>query len=99
MNKNKQREEALNKLTQMSAQIDELKMQTVKSSLKEKYDKLIKHMEYIMSEARSEFDRTDESGKEDWSGFDRNIFRNLETFNRAYRKAGAMFGGDNSRSS
>lgn len=99
MNENMKREETLNKLKQMSAQIDELKMQTVKSTLKEQYAKLIRQMENIMAEARTEFESADQSGKEDWSGFDGNIFRNLESFDKAYREAGAMFGSTNSKRS
>lgn len=82
MKVNKQREEIPNKLKQMSAQIDEMKMLTVKSSLKEQYETRIKHMDKIMEEARTEFDQADQSGKKDWSGFDQKIFRNLESFNR-----------------
>ena len=99
MKVNKQREEIPNKLKQMSAQIDEMKMLTVKSSLKEQHETRIKQMDKIMEEARTEFDQADQSGKKDWSGFDQKIFRNLESFNRAYRKAGAMFGGSPERSS
>jgi len=88
------RKEAENKLEKMSSQIDQLKIQAVDPTLRDQYHELIRQLEQIRDRVSKSYEKLEESDREkDWSEFDQTLFRNLKTFDNAFREAGTLFRG------
>jgi predicted RNA-binding protein with RPS1 domain len=79
------------KIDDLTNQIQKLKIQVVDSSGKGSYEKLIQELEETRNVILNKYEEMKSSGEEDWSKLDKNIFADMESFNNAYKKAGALF--------
>ena len=90
----KQEEHKLNvkeKITDLSRQILELKNQVVDASLKDSLDSLISELEKTRDLIQKKYDKMEASGERNWTKLEKNIYSDLESFNKVYKKAGALF--------
>jgi predicted nucleic acid-binding Zn-ribbon protein len=86
------REEAKQKINEMTTQINQLKIQVVDQSLKEQYQDLIRQLEQIRDRIQGNYEQMDDSSDDkEWSEFNSNIYTDLQSFDTAFKKAGAMF--------
>lgn len=79
------------KIDGLTEQIRRLKLQVVDASVKDSYERLIQELEETRDQIRKKYEEMESSGKEDWSRLDKNIYTDMETFNSAFKKAGALF--------
>jgi len=55
------------------------------------YDQLIRELEETRDQIRNKYKEMESSGEEDWTRLDKNIYTDMESFNSAFKKAGALF--------
>ncbi len=72
-------------------QILELKSQVVSPSMKNSYDSLISELEKTRDLIQEKYDTMQASGESNWTKLEKNIYSDVESFNNAYKKAGALF--------
>lgn len=79
------------KINGLTEQIQKLKIQVVDASVKDSYDQLIQELEETRDQIRKKYQDMESSGEEDWTRLDKNIYTDMESFNSAFKKAGALF--------
>lgn len=79
------------KIYGLTEQIQKLKVQVVDASVKDSYDQLIHELEETRDQIRYKYKKMESSGEEDWTRLDKNIYADMESFNNAFKKAGALF--------
>ena len=68
-----------------------MKTQVVEASLMDSLNKLISELEKTRDLIQKKYDVMEASGEREWSKLEKNIYSDLESFNTAYKKAGAIF--------
>lgn len=79
------------KINGLTEQIQKLKIQVVDASERDSYDQLIRELEETRDQIRNKYTEMESSGEEDWTKLDKNIYADIESFNSAFKKAGALF--------
>lgn len=91
MKKEENKHKVKEKIEDLSRQILELKTQVVEASLMDSLNKLISELEKTRDLIQKKYDVMEASGEREWSKLEKNIYTDLESFNTAYKKAGAIF--------
>jgi DNA repair exonuclease SbcCD ATPase subunit len=85
----KKAEETINDLT---TKVDGLKSKmTGEDKKKTDLNELIEKMDSIKENIQNKLKNAEDSGEANWDEFNKNIYRDLESFNDAFRKAGKIF--------
>lgn len=79
------------KIDGLNTQIHQLRIQVVDASVKDSYDKIIRELEVKRDLMKRKYEEMESSGEEDWSKLDKNIYADMESFNKSFKKAGALF--------
>jgi hypothetical protein len=79
------------KIEDLNRQVLELKNQVVEPSVKNSFDSLISDMEKTRDLIQKKYDNMEASGEDEWTKLEKNIFNDVESFDKAYKKAGALF--------
>lgn len=96
MNTKELKDKAKRKLDQLSDQIEKIKEKKPSNpDVKAEMDRLIYRMEEIRDNVKKIYNeniQNEKSGKEiQWDQFEKNIYKDLESFNNAFSKAGTFF--------
>jgi DNA repair exonuclease SbcCD ATPase subunit len=91
MNQEQYKEKLRNQLKELTDKLDQLKHQVVDTSLKDEYESHIQKMEQIIQKMGEQYEQTEQSVDEKWDKLNTNMYRDVESFNNAFRKAGALF--------
>lgn len=79
-------------LQEISEKINEMQAKTYDHlGFRDDLDKLMSKMQKLRDKIQSKYDKTDKSDKKDWDALEKNIYKDIESFNRAFRKAGELF--------
>lgn len=78
-------------IEEFNRQIQELKTQDVSPSMKNSYDSLISELEKTRDQIQEKYDTMQASGESNWTMLEKNIYSDVESFNNAYKNAGALF--------
>ena len=88
----KGQEKVKDKLNEISTKIEEIKSKTLDDeSMQSAFDELVDQMQRIRDQIQEKYDDMRASGKDNWEEFNSNIYQDLESFNEAFKKAGAIF--------
>jgi len=79
------------KIDGLNEQIHQLRIQVVDASVKDSYDEIIRELEVKRDMMKKKYKEMESSGEQDWSKLDKNIYADLESFNKSFKKAGALF--------
>jgi len=79
------------KIEDLNKQVMELKNQVVEEKVKDSFDSLISEMENTRDLIQKKYDSMKASGEEEWTKLEKNIYNDIESFDNAYKKAGALF--------
>jgi hypothetical protein len=79
------------KIDSLDDRIYQLKSQAVNVSRMDTYKQHIKGLEETRDLIRKKYEEMESSGKEEWTRLDKNIYADLESFNTAFKEAGALF--------
>ena len=79
------------KIEDLNRQVLDLKNQVVEASVKDSFDSLISELEDTRDQIQKKYDSMDASGENEWTKLEKNIYNDVESFDKAYRRAGALF--------
>ena len=79
------------KIDDFNRQLLELKNQVVDASVKDAFDSLIVQMEKTRDQIQKKYNTMEASGENEWTKLENNIYTDMESFDKAYKKAGALF--------
>ncbi|MDT8394027.1 MAG: hypothetical protein RQ761_09280 [Bacteroidales bacterium] len=79
-------------LQEISEKINEMQAKTYDHlGFRDDLDKLMSKMQKLRDKIQSKYNKTDKSDKKDWDTLEKSIYKDIESFNRAFRKAGELF--------
>ena len=91
MDQEKLKLEAKNKLDEISTLLEKMKNQKVDELQKTEHEKLVKELTDIRDKIVEKYEVFDKSTEGRWDKFENNIYQDMESFNKAYKKAGHLF--------
>lgn len=86
------REKARQKIDDLSTKINSLKDKPLEDiAKKDRLDEIIKELEETSENIKSTYIRLMKENEKKWDEFDKNVYRDMKSFDDAFRKAGSIF--------
>ncbi len=86
------RKKAEETISDLTTKVEGLKSKmTGEDKKKAGLNELIDEMDALKENIRKKFKETEDENEDKWDEFNKNIYRDLESFEEAFRKAGRMF--------
>lgn len=86
------RKKAEETISDLTTKLEGLKSKmTGEDKKKADLNELIDEMDALKEKIRNKFKETEDENEDKWDDFNKNIYRDLESFEEAFRKAGRMF--------
>lgn len=92
MNVEESKKKAERKLAEINSRIEELKSRVPENEeARKKIYRLVGDLEKMRDDFGKKYEEIRKSGEDKWDEFNKNIYRDLESFERSFREAGSLF--------